>query len=136
MITGFSDRATIDLKTARGRIRSGGLTGRGHPAAPPGHHTLIRSPREAAISADRCLETYLREINEVPLLTAEQERELGRRVQSGDLAAREHLVRANLRLVVSIAKIYSERGLTLPDLIAEGNIGLLKAAEKYDPEAG
>ena len=69
-------------------------------------------------------------------MSAEEERELGRRVQNGDLAAREHLVRANLRLVVSIAKIYSERGLTLPDLIAEGNIGLLKAAEKFDPEAG
>ena len=82
------------------------------------------------------METYLQEINEVPLLTAEEERELGRRVQAGDLAAREHLVRANLRLVVSIAKIYGERGLTLPDLIAEGNIGLLKAAEKFDPDAG
>ena len=70
------------------------------------------------------------------MLTAEQEQDLGHRVQQGDMAAREHLVRANLRLVVSIAKLYSERGLPLQDLIAEGNIGLLKAAEKFDPEAG
>jgi RNA polymerase primary sigma factor len=70
------------------------------------------------------------------LLTSEEERELGRRIQDGDLAAREHLIRANLRLVVSIAKMYADRGLTLQDLIAEGNIGLLKAAEKFDPDAG
>jgi RNA polymerase primary sigma factor len=69
-------------------------------------------------------------------LTAQQERELGRRIQAGDLEAREHMIRANLRLVVSIAKIYSERGLVLQDLIAEGNVGLLKAAEKFDPDAG
>ncbi len=106
---------------------------RRHPASAP---RLRFIPGRLPITADRCLETYLREINEVPLLNAEEERQLGRRVQSGDLAAREHLVRANLRLVVSIAKIYGERGLTLSDLIAEGNIGLLKAAEKYDPEAG
>ncbi len=92
--------------------------------------------KESPISAERCLETYLQEINEVPLLSAGEERALGRRIQSGDLAAREHLVRANLRLVVSIAKLYSDRGLSLQDLIAEGNIGLLKAAEKFDPEAG
>jgi RNA polymerase primary sigma factor len=82
------------------------------------------------------LETYLHEINEVSLLTAEQERELARRIQAGDLQAREHMIRANLRLVVSIAKLYSDRGLTLQDLIAEGNIGLMKAAEKFDPDAG
>ncbi len=93
-------------------------------------------PRRIPISAERCLETYLQEINEVQLLTAEQEQELGHRIQQGDLAAREHLVRANLRLVVSIAKLYSDRGLALQDLIAEGNIGLLKAAEKFDPDAG
>ena len=93
-------------------------------------------PGERAISSERCLETYLLEINEIPLLTAEQELELGRRIQAGDLAAREHMIRANLRLVVSIAKIYSDRGLSLQDLIAEGNIGLLKAAEKFDPRAG
>ncbi|QDU70115.1 RNA polymerase sigma factor SigA [Planctomycetes bacterium Pla86] len=72
----------------------------------------------------------------MPLLTAEEERELGTRIQSGDLEAREHMIRANLRLVVSIAKMYSDRGLSLQDLIAEGNIGLMKAAEKFDPKAG
>ncbi len=92
--------------------------------------------KESAISSERCLETYLQEINEVPLLDSEQEKDLGRRVQNGDHAAREHLIRANLRLVVSIAKMYAERGLTLQDLIAEGNIGLMKAAEKFDPNAG
>ena len=89
-----------------------------------------------AISAERCMETYLQEINEIPLLDADSEKELGRRIQAGDLAAREHMIRANLRLVVSIAKIYGERGLALQDLIAEGNLGLLKAAEKFDPDAG
>jgi RNA polymerase primary sigma factor len=72
----------------------------------------------------------------VPLLTAEQELALGRRIQAGDLQAREHMIRANLRLVVSVAKIYTDRGLSLQDLIAEGNIGLMKAAEKFDPAAG
>ncbi len=94
-----------------------------------------RAP-EAAISAERCLETYLQEINEVPLLDADEEKSLAVRIQSGDPAAREHLIRANLRLVVSIAKMYTDRGLTLQDLIAEGNIGLMKAAEKFDPDAG
>ncbi len=76
------------------------------------------------MSAERCLETYLTEINEVSLLTADEEKDLGRRIQGGDMDAREHLIRANLRLVVSIAKIYNDRGLSLQDLIAEGNIGL------------
>ena len=88
------------------------------------------------MASDRCLETYLREIDEVPLLSAEEEVELGRRVQQGDEAAREHMIRANLRLVVSVAKRFRNRGLPLQDLIAEGNIGLMKAIEKFDPEAG
>lgn len=98
--------------------------------------TIVPDRPEPAISAERCLETYLQEINEVPLLTAPEEKELGVRVQAGDMEAREHLIRANLRLVVSIAKMYNDRGLNLQDLIAEGNIGLMKAAEKFDPDAG
>src|SRR5262245_53929849 len=82
------------------------------------------------------LEAYLREIDTTPLLDAHQEQQLAGRVQAGDPAARDHLVRANLRLVVSIARAYAGRGLELPDLIAEGNLGLLRAAEAFDPAAG
>ena len=85
---------------------------------------------------DQGLDTYLADINEVPLLTAEQEIELAKRVQRGDLGAREHMIRANLRLVVSIAKNYVNRGLAFMDLIEEGNIGLMRAVEKFDPKAG
>ncbi|MBI5852570.1 MAG: sigma-70 family RNA polymerase sigma factor [Planctomycetes bacterium] len=85
---------------------------------------------------DHGLDTYLAEINEVALLTAEQEIELAHRIQVGDMAAREHMIRANLRLVVSIAKNYVNRGLAFMDLIEEGNIGLMKAVEKFDPAAG
>jgi len=85
---------------------------------------------------DHGLDTYLAGINEVPLLTPEEEIELATRIQRGDLAAREHMIRANLRLVVSIAKNYLNRGLSFMDLIEEGNIGLMKAVEKFDPDAG
>jgi len=105
----------------------------GGPSAPPRGAT---HPREAPISAERCLETYLTEINEVPLLDAQEELELGRKIQAGDQRARERMIRANLRLVVAVAKTYGDRGLSLQDLIAEGNIGLMKAAEKFDPNAG
>jgi len=119
------------LKAGRPQVRWEGLGAR-RP-----HRPFPEAPEGApAISAERCLETYLQEINEVSLLTADEEKELGARVQAGDLVAREHLIRANLRLVVSVAKLYSDRGLSLPDLIAEGNVGLMKAAEKFDPAAG
>jgi len=80
------------------------------------------------------LETYLREINKVPLLTAEEEKSLAREISMGDLASRERMIRANLRLVVSIAKHYMNRGLSFMDLIEEGNLGLLKAVERFNPD--
>lgn len=82
---------------------------------------------------DVALAAYLREIQEVPLLTADEEKDLARRVRDGDTEARERMIRANLRLVVSIAKAYVNRGLSLTDLIEEGNLGLLKAVERFDP---
>ncbi len=70
----------------------------------------------------------------MPLLSPEEEKELARRIKKGDMKAREHMIRANLRLVVSIAKNYVNRGLSFMDLIEEGNIGLMKAVERFDPE--
>lgn len=82
------------------------------------------------------LETYLREINETKLLTAEEEQSLARRVGKGDAEARDRMVRANLRLVVNISRSYIGKGLALQDLIEEGNLGLLRAVEGFDPEMG
>lgn len=93
-------------------------------------------PGEVTIRRESELDTYLREINEVALLSAEEEIDLAEKVQHGDLGAREHFIRANLRLVVSIAKKYANRGLSFMDLIEEGNIGLMKAVERFDPKAG
>lgn len=80
------------------------------------------------------LETYLREINETALLTADEEKELSYRISDGDSQARDRMVRANLRLVVNIARGYAGKGLPLQDLIEEGNLGLLRAVEGFDPE--
>ena len=82
------------------------------------------------------LETYLRDINATSLLTAEDERRLATAIGRGDAQARDHMIRANLRLVVNIARGYSNRGLPLPDLIEEGNLGLLRAVEGFDPTMG
>lgn len=91
----------------------------------------------ASVAVQSGLQLYLRSINETPLLTAEEEKELARRIiHDNDPEARERMVRANLRLVVNIAKHYVNRGLSLADLIEEGNIGLLKAVEGFDPENG
>jgi RNA polymerase primary sigma factor len=83
------------------------------------------------------LQLYLRQINEVALLTPEEEKELGWRIiNENDAEAKDRMIRANLRLVISICKNYSNRGLSLPDLIEEGNLGLIRAVEGFDPAQG
>lgn len=79
------------------------------------------------------LETYLKDINKIKLLSADKEKELAKKISKGDNKAREDMVKANLRLVVNIAKKYTNCGLPFQDLIEEGNIGLLKAVERFDP---
>ncbi len=86
--------------------------------------------------ADDSVRLYLREIGKIPLLSQEEELKLARRIVKGDKKAKDKMVEANMRLVVSIAKRYSGRGLDLLDLIQEGNTGLLRAVEKFDPDKG
>jgi len=82
------------------------------------------------------LDKYLQEIGKVDLITAEEEVELARRIKQGDRIALEKLTKANLRFVVSVSKQYQNQGLTLPDLINEGNLGLIKAAQRFDETRG
>ncbi len=93
--------------------------------------------REGAIAFDITIKEYLKQIDEAPLLTVEQEHSLGKLiVEENDPLAREQMVRSNLRLVVNIAKRYADRGIGLADLIEEGNLGLIKAVDYFDPERG
>jgi len=89
-----------------------------------------------AYDGNTALNLYLREISETPLLTIEEENELADRIKAGDEDARQHMIKANLRLVVKIAKDYEAYGLSLLDLINEGNLGLMKAVERFDPNKG
>jgi len=82
------------------------------------------------------LDKYLQEIGKIDLITAEEEVELAQRIKAGDQVALEKLTKANLRFVVSVAKQYQNQGLTLPDLINEGNLGLIKAAQRFDETRG
>jgi RNA polymerase primary sigma factor len=87
-------------------------------------------------SDENVLAMYLKEINRIPLLTREEEDSIARSAAKGNLAARNKLINSNLRFVVNVAKRYQGHGLPLPDLISEGNIGLIKAVEKYDADRG
>ncbi|HCI82100.1 MAG TPA: hypothetical protein DHW02_20700, partial [Ktedonobacter sp.] len=89
-----------------------------------------------ATEPDNAIRQYLGEIGRYPLLTAEQELQIARCMVEGDMDAQRRLVEANLRLVVSIAKRYSNQGLSLLDLVQEGNLGLIRAAQKFDPTRG
>src|SRR6266705_3598142 len=90
----------------------------------------------AAEDSDTGIKIYLREIGQIPLLTPQQEIELAAKIKKGDREARALMIRSNLRLVVKIAHDYANLGLPLLDLISEGNIGLMKAVERFDPAKG
>lgn len=90
----------------------------------------------ATMETPSSLKLYLREMGQIEMLSREEEQELVEKMMKGDMDARNHLVEANLRLVVSMANHYNGLGLTFQDLIQEGNIGLMKATEKYDPSKG
>jgi len=93
-------------------------------------------PQETEVPSGDSLQLYLREIGQVKLLTPAEELALAKRVKRGDKHAREHMIKANLRLVVKIARDYEGIGLPLLDLINEGNIGLMKGVERFDPKRG
>ena len=90
----------------------------------------------AAEDSDTGIKIYLREIGQIPLLTPQQEIELAAKIKKGDKEARALMIRSNLRLVVKIAHDYANLGLPLLDLVSEGNIGLMKAVERFDPAKG
>jgi len=96
---------------------------------------MKHSPKNQ-IRDDQALDTYLKEIGDTQLLTAVEEKELARRIREGDNKARGMMIRANLRFVVVIAKKYQNQGLPLSDLISEGNIGLMKAVQRFDENKG
>src|SRR5438876_1662277 len=92
--------------------------------------------QRSSYDGDTAFHLYLREIGQTPLLTPREEIELARRIRKGDRRAREQMIKANLRLVVKIARDYESYGLPLLDLINEGNIGLMKGVERFDPKKG
>jgi len=96
----------------------------------------LQIPNSITNRESASLDKYLQEIGKEELITVEEEVELAQRIKKGDQAALEKLTRANLRFVVSVAKQYQNQGLSLPDLINEGNLGLIKAAEKFDETRG
>src|ERR671939_1144426 len=114
----------VDEPTAADLYDEGGVITAGLIVAPPEH------------GAEDAVRLYLRSIGRVPLLTREDEVRLAKRIEQNDMAAKNSLIEANLRLVVSIAKRYTGRGLTLLDLIQEGNLGLIRAVEKFDWRRG
>src|SRR5262245_61795062 len=110
------------------------LDGPALAAAAEAEHTTMRE--RSSYDGDTAIKLYLREIGQVKLLTPQEEIELAARIKKGDKKAREQMIKANLRLVVKIARDYEGIGLPLLDLISEGNIGLMKAVERFDPSKG
>ena len=106
------------------------------PKAADGDTTQFIQREASRYDGDTSIRLYLREIGQVKLLTPDEEIQLAARIKKGDKKAREHMIKANLRLVVKIARDYEGIGLPLLDLISEGNIGLMKAVERFDPAKG
>jgi len=106
------------------------------PKAGGGDTTQFFQRESSRYDADTAIKLYLREIGQVKLLTPQEEIQLAARIKRGDKKAREQMIKANLRLVVKIARDYEGIGLPLLDLISEGNIGLMKAVERFDPKKG
>jgi RNA polymerase primary sigma factor len=140
----------LGSRLASARVRSthlGQRPGPGRPVSPrpasapaaPEPVIHVHEPVESAADKTHtapALQLYLREVGQVQLLTPQEEVKLARRIRRGDEAAREHMIRANLRLVVKIARDYENLGLPLLDLINEGNMGLIKGVERFDPRKG
>src|SRR3990172_6648690 len=97
---------------------------------------MVKISKQYTNRESQSLDKYLQEIGKVELLTPQEEIDLAQRIKAGDQRALEKLTKANLRFVVSVAKQYQNQGLTLPDLINEGNIGLIKAAQRFDETRG
>jgi RNA polymerase primary sigma factor len=120
----------------RNRIQQSGSSLSGVPRSWVEEPDAITDVRELPSTDRNVMRTYMQEIGKTPLLTKEEEIQLAARIQRGDKAARDHMISANLRLVVKIAYDYNNFGLPLLDLISEGNIGLIKAVERFDPSKG
>ena len=134
----FPNHAVTDFATETVQVQAEVLRPPSPSAdAPP---SFLEKPEPVALEPDplerSSLELYLQEICKTPLLTIAEEVQLARRIRRGDRAARDHMIKANLRLVVRIAHDYRDFGLPLLDLISEGNIGLIKAVERFDPRKG
>jgi RNA polymerase primary sigma factor len=139
---GYLDEQGIEVVEADGKLaRSelGSVEARAQAATDPDASTPRGKTVEVDLTVEPSLDSlrlYLRSIGRVSLLTAEQEVMLARRIERGDMAAKQQMIEANLRLVVSIAKSYLGRGLTFLDLIQEGSMGLIRAVEKFDYRRG
>jgi len=119
------------------KVENGGGAETEEPSAPRDQgFRLAGLPERSSYDGDTATKLYLREIGQVKLLSLQEEIDLAARIKQGDKRAREHMIKANLRLVVKIAHDYEGLGLPLLDLINEGNIGLMKAVERFDPAKG
>jgi RNA polymerase primary sigma factor len=138
----YLDEAGIDVVEADGKIaksEGGTVERRAADAASPRPDQPATKKVEVDLTVEPSLDSlrlYLRSIGRVDLLTADQEVSLARRIERGDMSAKQQMIEANLRLVVSIAKAYLGRGLTFLDLIQEGSMGLIRAVEKFDYRRG